>query len=244
MEKEQMHPLRYKTNYVLVPLYLFLGLALVVGVIVLDATVLGNEDAPGLLTYLGLAFFVCASVALIAFSSFVSKKELQAEKARYSYLFTPVAGLEKESVTVNVEEGISYTLTKEGIKAEWDEGEEQVFDDVRNNVRFVDWEDAELSLATHNHFRRIHIALAVLFDSSYGEKEFPVPDVFIIPLTEEVFSALEKFELKEKLSADWVYLLYNPEDAFKQILARGRILKMRNKKTGKVFVNEKGELLG
>ncbi len=236
-EKQQMHPWRWRLIYIGVPLYLFLALGGCVAAVLVDVFALGAADGPGILTFVGIGWFILLSVATILLSSFITKVELKREMERYGYLLSEPAPLTGETVKINEVDGVSYTFEKGGITFEW-EAEEggQVFDEMRENLIFVPWEDADLCLATQNAFRRVHIALAIAPHDPEAEG-----GAFIIPMSEEVYSAMHAFGLMERTSADWAYLRYNPQDAFKQILAVGRILKMRDRKTGKVFVDETGE---
>ena len=66
-----------------------------------------------------------------------------------------------------------------------------------------------------------------------------------MPMSEELFSAIKGFGLDDNIDdGNWTYLFYNPEDAFRQILKKGRIITMRNKKNGEIFVNKNGDFIG
>ncbi len=239
-EKELMSPLRWKINYVVVPLYLAISLLPLFAVIPL---MIADENKYTPVFIVWIALVAIATVALLCSLPFITRKEVRVELERYSYLFKEPSPIENDCVVIRDEE-ITYTLDREGIRVEWPKEGEQVFDEVREDAFFIAWDKAELCFATQTHLRRVHMALAVF--PFYSENDFSgpyLPQIFV-PISEESFSAIKAFGLGKDFGADWTYLFYNPEDAFKQILTKGRIIKMRNKKTGKVFVDARGNFIG
>ncbi len=235
LEKEQMHPLRWKILYIGLPLYFLLGFGVSIGGILVDVFVLGAEEGPGLLTFIVVGLFIICSTMLLIFSSKVTKMEVRAEMQTFAYLFKEPTPLESETFVEKIDEiGVTYTLDKNGVRIEWEAEEgEQVFDEVQENRISLSWDEVDLCLATQAIFRRAQLALAIVPRTN--------PVAFILPMNEKVYAAMHTFELMDKTAADWAYLHYNPQDAFRQIILHGRILTMRNKKTGKKFVNENGE---
>ena len=67
---------------------------------------------------------------------------------------------------------------------------------------------------------------------------------FFIPFNEELYAFIKEKELDKRLGEDWEYLHYNPEEAFKQFLLRGRIVKYRDKKDGEPFRDKPEESYG
>ncbi len=235
LEKEQMHPLRWKMMYIGLPLYLLLGFGVCIGGILVDVFVLGAEDRPGLLTFIAVGLFIICSVLLLILSSKVTKMEVREEMQKFAYLFETPTPLESETFVEKIDEmGVTYTLDENGVRIEW-EAEEggQVFDEVQENRLSFEWHEVDLCLATQTIFRRAQLALAIVPRAN--------PVALILPMNENVYKAMHTFNLMEKTAADWAYLHYNPQDAFKQIILHGRILTMRNKKTGKKFVDKNGE---
>lgn len=232
LEKEQMHPLRWKMLYIGLPLYFLLGFGAFIGGILVDVFVLGAEDGPGLLTFIAVGIFIICSALLLILSSKITKMEVREEMQKFAYLFEEPTPLESETFVEKLDDiGVTYTLDKNGIRIEW-EAEEggQVFDEAQENRLSFEWHEVDLCLATQAIFRRAQLALAFLPRTN--------PVAFILPMNENVYRAMHTFNLMEKTAEDWAYLQYNPEDAFMQIIAFGRILKMRDKKTGKKIVDE------
>ena len=229
-----MSPLRWKFNHAIMPIWaatLFLPLLAVIPLMILD------QEKYFFVFIVWMAWIGIAFIAMLCTIPFMNKKETQIELERYGYLFKEPKFIESNTVTVN-DEGIIYTLDRDGAHMEFpmEEGE-QVFDEAKENVFYIPWERAELALATQTYLRRIHIAVAVF------SLDMDAPP-FFVPLTEEVFSMIKMLHLDNKLGGEWAYLFYNPQDAFKQILTKGRIIKMRNKKTGKLFVDAQGNFIG
>lgn len=235
-EKEIMSPFRWKINYIVIPIWLVsVVCALAVGTILMEI-----DEHKNLVPFLILvAFVLLSAIALLCTLPWTIKKETQIELERYAYLFNkPVPFKENEGVQI-AEDGLLYTLTADGLKIEWEQEEGgQVFDDVKENVRFIDWRNAEVAFATQTYLRRVHLAVAV-FPTEESSRE----QVFFLPMSETLYSAIKAYKLDERMGEGWAYLFYNPQDAFKQILQKGFIVKMRNKKTGKVFVDEKGNFI-
>lgn len=231
LEKQQMHPLRWKLVYIGAPLYLLLGLGLTIGGILVDVFVLGAEEGPGLLTFIVLGLFVISSVLLLVSSAKITKMEVRDELQNFAYLFQTPTPLESETLVEKIDEiGVVYTLDKNGVRIEWEAQEgEQVFDEVQENHLSFEWHEVDLCLATQTICRRAQLALAIVPRTN--------PVAFILPMNENVHKAMHAFNLMEKTTEDWAYLTYNPQDAFKQIIWCGRIVKMRNKKTGKKILD-------
>ena len=228
-EKEIMTPFRYKVNkWILISFLAWMALL----IIVIPLMIINEaQNAVFLFIWLGLGLVYVG--VLIALHSRITKKETELELESFSYLFNEAKPLEKEIVTL-VEEDITYTLTAEGIKMTVPEkilhqnGEYtgQVFDEVEENVLFMPWKNTEICLATTSLLRRVRLALAIFSTDPTMEDA-----TLIVPISEEVFDAIKAFEIEEYIKdGAWDYLFYNPEDAFKQIITKGRILTMRNKK--------------
>ena len=232
--------------------YLIVYLAIILSLLIPVLVLLGldeNKYMPTLYVWIAL---VLAGVVIMLFVQRAAVCE-QAKfcMEKYAYLFQSPRLFDEKTLTVKAD-GAVYTVTADGVKVEWAVSEDvttvQVFDEVKENVHFVAWIDAYFALATVSEpfhlqpfYRLVHIALAVLPEEQTGEGI--ESDPLILPMSEALFSAMHTFGVMEKLQADWAYLFYNPQDAFKQILQKGLIVKMRNKKTGKVFVDEKGNFI-
>lgn len=231
-----MHPKRRLLINLGLPLYVLISVGGFMGLVLLDVFVVSADHEPTWLSIVGIVWFFFISAMMLVVSAQITKIEARAEVEKYAYLFQDAALLDGEKVTLHLaEEGIVFTLTKDGLSVTFEEKcEGQVFDEMPENVRFIAWEYADCFLFTRNTNRRVEIGLAVIDPNVSIERQ----DIFVVPINEEVYSAMHAFGLMEKTAYDWVYLRYNPEDAFKQIINTGRVLKLRDKKTGKILKNE------
>lgn len=230
-QKEQMHPLRWKMIHVGLPLYVLLSVGLFMGAVLIDVFLLGAVDEPGVLTYVGIFWFVLCTVLTLVFSAKITKIEVCDELQNFAYLFETPTPLGNESFVEKLDEiGVVYTLDKNCVRIEW-EAEEggQVFDEVQENRISFEWHEVDLCLATQTIFRRAQLALAIVPRTN--------PVAFILPMNENVYRAMHTFNLMEKTAEDWAYLHYNPQDAFRQIILHGRVLTMHNKETSKKIVD-------
>lgn len=235
-EAELMSPFRKKINYVFLPI--FLGVFLVFTAVM---SVLMAIDEERFLP-VAIAWAIFFGLWLIAFLfiiPWINRTETNIELERYAWLFAEPAPLDKESVHLYVEEDeLSFTLTKDGLRVEWEQQGEQVFDEIRENLHFVPWKEAEFTLASRTLVRRIEFAIGVLFEvetesrPANAEKAY---GAYVVPLTEETYQAICAFGLVEKMPIEWRYLFYNPKDAFKQILVKGMLGDFHDVETGKVI---------
>ena len=231
-----MSPFRKKINYIFLPI--FLGVFLVFTLVMSILMAIDEEKfLPVAIAW--AIFFGLWVIAFLFIIPWINRTETNIELERYAWLFAEPAPLDKESVEMYVEEDeISYTLTKEGLRVEWEQQGEQVFDEIRENLHFIPWNEAEFTLASRTLVRRIEFAIGVLFEveeenrPAGAEKAY---GAYVVPLTEEVYRALCAFGLIEKMPIEWRYLSYNPKDAFGQILVKGMIGDFHDVQTGKVI---------
>ncbi len=231
-----MSPFRWKILTVGMPVYV--AILLIPGI--LSIILLALENDVGLIMgYVWFGWMIVVNIAVFILLALATKVDVKIEMERYKHLFEPPKTLSDEPITV-LDEELTYTLDERGAKLEIPvlEGE-QVFDEAQENVFHLDWTRAELALATQVEYRHVYIALAVL-PTEFDEGSMP----FFIPMTEDVFAFIKKMGFEDRVGSDWDYLFYNPEDAFKQLVKYGRIVKLRNKKTGKVFVDSQGNFIG
>ena len=235
--KAPLSPLRKKFNSIFLPIWCTVAAVPLIVICVL-AAIHGWENYESHI--LIWAAFVLGSglICLATFLPWINRKEaLERELKRFSYLFQDPKPLTENEIKIQMEfVKMTYTLTQDGVTVEWEQTEEaggQVFDEVQENRQYIPWDRAKLLLATQKGGYCVHIALAVATDV-----------IYFIPMQEKLFQAICAFRLKEKLDGQWQYLFYNPQDAFKQIFKKGRILEMRDKETGKLLADQSGNSLG
>jgi hypothetical protein len=232
-EKQEMSPIRFQMNYVLLPVYLAVVLLSITAIVSIG---IASEDNAALIPWviLPLGVFVAATVTILAIGGFVVKKEIEIECERWKFVWEdkePFEGDELE--TVDVETGIKFSVDQCGVKIIFPQKTETVFAEVEENVKYVPWEDARLILATDNYLRRVRLAIAMADVSARsvdGEYEPTIDDVYFLPLCPNLSALVRTFGVEERIAPEWHYLQYNPRDAVKQILSRGYIRKMKAKK--------------
>ncbi len=224
--KENMSPFRWKMMTVGEPI--MLGVLFAPGVVALLLFAFGLETAGFYATIVWIGLMVLEIIgALVFLLPWLNKQDVKIEMERSAYLFKEPKPFHEDSLTI-VDEDLIYTLDKEGVKLEipGEEGE-QVFDEAKNNVFYIAWERAELHLASQAISRRMYLAMCV-FDID-ADEQLP----FFIPIDEDVYAFMKKHGLDKKMDGYWQYLTYNPEDAVKQILLQGHIVRFYDRKTGK-----------
>ncbi len=220
-EREEMNPVRYTIKHAVFPIVC----ALIV-LSVAAAVLIGIFVQPWLWCLLPSGVAVALVVGIIVVNAVVTKRELETELSRWSYLFQsedcPLDTLETE----DPETGIRYTLTQKGLRYVLPIACEQVFDEVKENEFFLPWSDVETIVGSDNFARRVRLAFVVIDVSKRsvdGEYMPSYSEVHFLPVEQEMVGFLRKYGLDKRLSVEWRYVQKHPEDAFKQILTRGYI---------------------
>ncbi|MBO5363447.1 MAG: hypothetical protein J6A46_03885 [Clostridia bacterium] len=221
-EKAEMNPIRYKMNRYAIPA--FIALILLSFIFVAMIVVFAKAKW---LCWIPAGMALGLSVALIVLNAIIVKKEEETELKRWAYLFKKEIPYDGETFeTDDPETGINYLLSKKGVKVILPIKAEQVFDEAKENEYFIPWSDTEIALASDNFARRVRLAFAVIDVSKrsvYGDYVPQEYEVHFLPLEEELLAFLRKNGLEYKVSVEWRYILAQPKDAFRQILARGYV---------------------
>ena len=216
-KKEIMTPLRWKVNYVWAPIYCAVVL---IPLLVFDFLMLAFDGVFTLLFLVWLGILLVTALAFPWVFIKLTKWETEVELKRFAYLFEPAKALEEDCVEVE-EDGVTYALNRDGVRVILPIETERVFEEANENSFFLDWRDADVAFASQTHLRRVHIALAVF------DRDMEYPPLFI-PMNENLYRAIKAYGLDEKMGEDWEYLQKNSQDAFKQILTKGRIVKKKS----------------
>ncbi len=199
------------------------------------------------LWWLALLCFLATASGVFVFIVLKKKTdyyEAVDELERLSYLFKNYTLEDGETLEVEglEEDGADFVLSKAGIRLKLREGSEQVFGDGMDEGKFYDWENLDLFLASSNEFGRINLGLAVMSKPSEiyidGEEVPPQEELFyILPMCKNLALALRTFCF-DKLEMDWLYVFYQPLDAFLQIMKMGRIERFIDRTTGEELSEE------
>ncbi len=166
-----------------------------------------------------------------------NRDELALCKKEYAYFWKKEFADGREFETIDEETGVRYIVKREGLQVIFpaEKDVEQIFEEVEENVLFLPWSDTRWALATQKRYFMAKFALAILDVGTLQTEEDGVSyeEPFILPMSEQLICAVKSFHLEEKTCGYWAYLLYNPDDAVKQVYQRGYIKDFRDKKTGK-----------
>ena len=220
-EREEMHPVRYTLNHILLPIA---GTLIVLSVAA--AVLVGIFVEPWLWCLLPSGVAVVLVVGLILLQAKVAKKELRAELDRWAYLFQAEDFPSDTLETEDPETGIKYILGEKGLRYILPIECEQVFDEVQDNEFFLPWSDVEIVVASDNFAHRVRLAFAVVDVSkrSVDGEYFPGDsELHFLPLEQELADFFRKYGLDKRLSVEWRYIQKHSQDAFGQILKRGYI---------------------
>lgn len=247
IKNERMTPRRKKFNVIGI-LLLVLWTLITVGAACVCMSLDFNE-----FWWLALLCFLATISGVVVFIGLKRKTdyyEAVDELERLSYLFKQVhlTGDEQLEVEGLEEDGVDFVLSKDGIRIKFREAGEQVFDDGMDDGKFYSWDDLDLFLAASNEFFRINLGLAILSKQPVrfvnGEDQTDEDDdiFFILPLCPNLALALHAF-CWDKLSLDWLYVFYQPLDAFLQIMKNGRLQSFKDRESGEELTEELAEQL-
>lgn len=192
IEKYYMNPIRYRTNYRIVPAYGLLCILCIVLIVVLMETD-SERFAPA--GFLLMGIMAAATVWMLRSVPGTRKAELQAELARYDF------------DTGDMEDQTSYTFFDEDLEVTLDANGMSVGD------KFYWYGHLTPELVTTNRFNRVWIAIRFGSD--------PIFSVFL-PLTPELIHAVQTLPIPLVNSEMLDFLLTHKENVFRQIYNTGR----------------------
>lgn len=241
IKDEQMTPRRKKFNTLGITLLIVWSL-LTIGAACLCIGI--NFDKLWWLSLLNFLATGCGVIVFIVLKRKTDYYEAVDELERLSYLFKAATLEDDETLEVEglEEDGVDFVLSKDGLRVKLREGGDQVFGDGMDDGKFYAWEDLDLFLASSNEFFRINLGLAVMSKQPEGfiDEEEAVNEeevFFILPMCKNLALALHAFCM-DKLELDWLYVFYQPLDAFLQIMKTGRIEKFKDRETGEELTEE------
>ena len=207
--------MRFYTKYVFTPLSVLLTLAILISSLVCWL------DEP-LFLALGIGASLLPIVQVILLSVSITKKEIDRAVEDYAYLFAEGEGSEQADC-VDEDEGITFLFRREGLTLVYPKKDEDVFEELDGEKKFLPWVDVRLALASDNFGKRVRFALVLVDYTTRAEGVF---NPYFLLLTEELYSAIVGLGLQEKLGDDFAYLLKNPREGIKQVLDFGYIRKI------------------
>ena len=240
IKNEQLTPRRKQFQRVHCVIFIIWTVLMVVGAAVCCIIDFAKLWWIGLLCVLGI---VSGVLVFLNIKSKVEYYEAVDELERLSYLFkaaelSPDDLLEVEGLE---EDGVDFVLSKDGVRVKLREGGQQVFGDGMDDGKFYAWDELDLFVASSNEFCRVNLGLAIMSKQPTGFVDDEVVEddevFYILPMCKNLSLALHAF-CYEKLELDWLYIFYQPLDAFLQIIKKGRIDKFLDRESGEELTEE------
>lgn len=214
-----MLPERFRLNYIVVPTFLAVFVALVTVTCVVGA-IDDRKYLPVIIVNLVLSVALIA--AMVPFGLTVAKKELAVAIAEHAYFFEAPAP-QTEGVGVDEELGVKALFKLDGVTLVYPKRGEEVFEELGEETEFLPWADIRFALASDNFARRVKLALVLLDGTKrLGEEVEP----YFLTMTKELYATLVGLDLCPLVGGDFAYLLKNPVKGIKQILDFGYIRKI------------------
>ena len=199
-EKQQMNSIRYKINYIFVPIFLFVAASIIITNSILLSI---DEEKYTPLCIVLFSIFGLIILAMIISVPFITKKELKLEMEKYDFT---IQKDQKEECSVESLEGIKFIFKETEL--------------VINNIIYK-YDDFNINIYTLNTLRTIRINLEFVFKKS---------DNFVywnIRLNNDLLNAVTKLNINITNKPLLEYIINNKEKAFKQILNYGYVRKMK-----------------
>ena len=191
LEKQYMNPIRYCTNYRIVPAYILFA-AVCIGLGLLLMKIDEHRFLPvfiGLFVLLGIV-----SVCLVLSVPKTRKKELTLELERYDF---DASSVPKQDRYMIAYEGSELVFSSEGMMVDG---------------TFYWYNHLKPGLVTSNRFNRVWVAVM------FGED--PIKSLFV-PISPVVIRAIEDFSIPLQNREAFDYLMEHKENAFAQIYNHG-----------------------
>lgn len=192
IEREYMNPIRYKTNYRLVPGFgIFAILCGGIGLVLISMDM--HKYLPA---FLGLVVLILAVFAvMMVVINRIAKQEMEMECARFDFDYSKVE--DRDSYVIPYEQG-DVELTREGY--------------IRNG-EFHSYEEVKPKLTTSHTFNRVWLAIQL------GEKR---KYSLFLHLDPTVIKAVKHLEIPLENADDLRYLLKYPREACEQVYREGK----------------------
>ena len=191
LEKRYMNPIRYRTNYRIMPMYILFAV-LCIG---LAVTLMEIDEHKFLPMFIGLfALFGIGTVLMLMNVPKTRKKELELELDRYDFEYSDVPVQEQYTIGY---EGSELVLSANGLTLDG---------------KFYWYSHLNPALVVSNKFNRIW--LAIWFGND------PMKSLYV-PLDPVLLCSIEALDIPLENREELEYLLKNKENAFAQIYSYG-----------------------
>lgn len=207
MEKEKMNPIRFKINYIYVPIYL-LTIILLFGTIGILLSV--DEEKYTNVSIILFALIFLSLIGLLIATPVIRKKEVKIELTKYDL------SIKDEKPFYKIK---SLDYSKFGLSRNLDVTFE------KNNIRVLDkdyqYDDFYITLSTGNHLIQVEILISFILQND-DENLY-----LVFKLNNDLLNAIYNYNLKIHNKDILFYIVNNKQDAFNQILKYGRVKKLK-----------------
>lgn len=201
-EKQEMNKIRVIVNYTVVPIVFIVTFVFLITIYI---TMEINEEKYTVLSIILFSVLGLIYTLLLVSIPFIRKKELEIELSKYDFY---IDDEEKEEYIVESTSTIPVVFKKDGL--------------YFNNKHYK-YEDLYLQLMTSNHLLKIIIKVYIRVKNS---NSFIKPH-WNMTLDKELVNAILKYNIKLDNHEQFMYLINNKEDAFKQIYRYGYVKKIK-----------------
>ena len=208
-ERRMMNPIRFRMNYVVVPIFFTVTVTcILVGAVLISIDETRYEGA-----FIGIMVLVgVLMAALLASVPFVRRKEIAIELAKHDYDTSTVE--DRDTYEFVFSDGSSVALEYAGVT---------IFD------RFFHYGGFRIAVETSNMLNQVHVFLSFQLKGgcSLAEEEDGSVDGFHLELTKELLHAVDHFPIRIENRSVLDALRSDKQKAFEQIYKTGRIREVR-----------------
>lgn len=202
-EKNEMNPIRFKINYVFIPIWLAIFFLNILFIVIIDA----KNDSLSLTSYILLGIDILSLTALLSSLPFIRKKEVKLELNKYDF--------------VNSNGDLIYEFEDETSVRSINKIEFLEDKILINNNEF-NYENCNCMIVTNNHLLRININLLFeIWDKNYYVYNIP------LKLDGKLIKLINDKQIKILNKDIFDYIIHNKEKAFYQIIKYGSIRRTR-----------------
>ena len=201
-EKREMNPIRYKMNYIVVPIYLLL---MVIILTVIGVTLSINEEKYTVLAIILFSVFGLFSLGLILSTPFIKKIEVKTELEKYDFT---IHEEEKERYEITDKNGNKCILSKTGL----------LF-----NGKLYKYDDLVIDFYSTNYLRKVCLNIEFVFVNTDDE----VAPYWNVRLNNDLVNAIVKYDIDFNGKDIFNYIINNKIDAFNQIITYGYVRKIK-----------------
>lgn len=199
-EKKNMNSIRWKVNYVLVPI--FLGVMVIIFSIV-GITMSIDEEKYTPLAILLISIFGLMCVGLLSINPFIRKQEIKIEVSKYNF----------DKVVLENNSFYEFTPCNENTVVIFKEKTLEI------NGKDYDYSCFDIMIISSNSLNKINLTVLFTLQNS-GREHNPY---LVFELDGRMISVLDKFNIMIKNRDVLDFIINNKEEAFKQIYNYGYV---------------------